>query len=55
VRKFGFAPGFVYGASTSAYQIEGGVGPETGRGPSIWEKYFADRPHLDNGDVSCDH
>lgn len=55
IRKFGFAPGFVYGASTSAYQIEGGVGEETGRGPSIWEKYFADRPHLDHGAVSCDH
>lgn len=55
IRKFNFAPGFVYGASTSAYQIEGGVGEETGRGPSIWEKYFADRPHLDHGAVSCDH
>ncbi len=55
IRKFCFSPGFVYGASTSAYQIEGGVGEETGRGPSIWEKYFADRPHLDHGAVSCDH
>lgn len=55
VRKFGFASDFVFGASTSAYQIEGGVGPETGRGASIWEKYFADRPHLDSGAIACDH
>jgi beta-glucosidase len=55
IRKFGFASDFVFGASTSAYQIEGGVGEETGRGASIWEKYFADRPHLDHGAVACDH
>ena len=55
VRPLILPPGFVFGASTSAYQIEGGAGPETGRGPSHWEKYFAHRPHLENGDVACDH
>ncbi|MBS1992213.1 MAG: beta-glucosidase [Cyanobacteria bacterium SZAS LIN-3] len=47
--------GFTWGASTSAYQIEGATGPEYGRGPSIWEKYFAQRPHLDHGEVACGH
>ncbi|MBU6455433.1 MAG: beta-glucosidase [Cyanobacteria bacterium REEB67] len=46
---------FTWGASTSAYQIEGATGPEYGRGPSIWEKYFEDRPHLDHGAVACGH
>lgn len=47
---------FVFGASTSAYQIEGAVDrAKYGRGPSIWEKYFDQRPHLDRGDVACDH
>lgn len=55
VRKYAFEPGFVFGASTSAYQIEGGVSEDTGRGPSIWERYFEERPHLDHGAVACDH
>ncbi len=55
IHKYAFAPDFVFGASTSAYQIEGGVGEETGRGASIWERYFETRPHLDHGAVACDH
>lgn len=55
VRRYAFDPGFLFGASTSAYQIEGGVGEETGRGASIWERYFEERPHLDHGAVACDH
>lgn len=56
VRRFAFPAGFVFGASTSAYQIEGALdGALTGRGRSIWEDYFAARPHLDNGEVACDH
>jgi beta-glucosidase len=50
-----FPPGFVFGASTAAYQIEG-VGE--GRGPSIWDT-FARTPgkvtNGDNGDIACDH
>lgn len=50
-----FPPGFVFGASTAAYQIEG-IGD--GRGPSIWDT-FARTPgkvtNGDNGDIACDH
>ena len=49
--------GFLWGAATSAYQIEGGVA-EGGRGPSIWDT-FAHTPGKtaggDTGDVACDH
>ena len=52
-----FPPGFVFGSSTSAYQIEGAVG-EDGRTPSIWDT-FARTPgkvtHGDTGDLACDH
>jgi beta-glucosidase len=50
-------PDFVWGAATSAYQIEGAVN-EGGRKPSIWDT-FCDVPGaIDNGDsgaVACDH
>lgn len=56
VRRYNFPKGFVFGASTSAYQIEGAVDQaKYGRGPSIWEDYFSARPLLDNGAVACDH
>jgi beta-glucosidase len=56
VRRYNFPKGFVFGASTSAYQIEGAVDQaQYGRGPSIWEDYFTARPLLDNGAVACDH
>jgi beta-glucosidase len=52
-----FPRDFVWGASTSAYQIEGAF-DDDGRGRSIWDT-FARRPgatvHGDTGDVACDH
>src|SRR4029453_1336564 len=52
-----FPPGFVWGAATASYQIEGAV-DEGGRGPSIWDT-FAHTPgrtkNGETGDVACDH
>jgi beta-glucosidase len=52
-----FPPGFLWGAATAAYQIEGAV-TEDGRTPSIWDT-FAHTPgrvvNGDTGDVADDH
>jgi len=49
----GFPPGFVWGAATSAFQIEGGR--IDGKGQSIWDT-FSDQGRLqDPGDLACDH
>ncbi|WP_322937083.1 GH1 family beta-glucosidase [Nocardioides bizhenqiangii] len=52
-----FPPGFLWGAATASYQIEGAAA-EGGRTPSIWDT-FARVPGAvvggDNGDVACDH
>lgn len=52
-----YPPGFLWGAATAAYQIEGAVA-EDGRGPSIWDT-FSHRPGAvlrgDTGDIACDH
>jgi beta-glucosidase len=52
-----FPEGFLWGAATAAYQIEGAVA-EDGRGPSIWDT-FSRRPGAvlrgDTGDIACDH
>jgi len=52
-----FPDSFVWGAATSAYQIEGAWN-EDGKGPSIWDT-FAHTPgriwNGDTGDVACDH
>jgi beta-glucosidase len=52
-----FPDGFLWGTSTSAYQIEGAV-KEDGRGLSIWDT-FSHRPGNilgdDTGDIACDH
>jgi len=48
---------FVWGAATSAYQIEGAV-DEDGRAPSIWDTFSHTPGMVDNGDtgdVACDH
>jgi beta-glucosidase len=52
-----FPDGFVWGAATAAYQIEGSVSA-AGRGPSIWDT-FSHTPgrtrNADTGDIACDH
>ena len=52
-----FPAGFLWGAATSAYQIEGSPLAD-GAGPSIWQR-FAHTPGLmrdgDTGDIACDH
>lgn len=52
-----FPPDFLWGAATSAYQIEGSPLAD-GAGPSIWHRFS----HLpgkiandDHGDIACDH
>jgi beta-glucosidase len=52
-----FPDGFLWGAATSAYQIEGSPLAD-GAGPSIWQR-FSHSPGLTHsghtGDVACDH
>jgi beta-glucosidase len=52
-----FPQDFLWGAATSAYQIEGSPLAD-GAGPSIWHR-FAHTPGMirdgDTGDVACDH
>jgi beta-glucosidase len=48
---------FVWGVSTSSYQIEGAWN-EDGRGPSIWDTRCRTQGKVangDTGDVACDH
>jgi beta-glucosidase len=56
-RRYRFPDGFLWGAATSAYQIEGSPLAD-GAGPSIWQR-FAHTPGMmangDHGDVACDH
>ncbi|MEU6402188.1 GH1 family beta-glucosidase [Streptomyces sp. NPDC046985] len=52
-----FPPAFVWGAATSAYQIEGAV-REDGRTPSIWDTFshtVGKTADGDTGDIAVDH
>ena len=52
-----FPANFVWGASTSSYQIEGAVDAD-GRGKSIWDVFSripGEIKNGDTGDVACDH
>jgi beta-glucosidase len=52
-----FPEGFVWGAATAAYQIEGAVA-EDGRGDSIWDTFCRQPGNVKNGDtgeVADDH
>jgi len=51
-----FPPGFTWGASSAAYQVEGAA-HEDGRGPSVWDTYSHSPGNVrggDTGDVACD-
>jgi beta-glucosidase len=52
-----FPPGFLWGAATAAYQIEGAARVD-GRGPSIWDTFSHTAGKTaggDTGDVACEH
>lgn len=55
--SYKFPPGFAFGFSTSAYQIEGAV-REDGRTPGIWDVFCHTGHHIQDGrnaDVTCNH
>jgi beta-glucosidase len=52
-----FPAGFILGAATASYQIEGAAGAD-GRGESIWDRFSHTPGRVrggDTGDVACDH
>jgi beta-glucosidase/6-phospho-beta-glucosidase/beta-galactosidase len=57
IDKIIFPESFIWGASTSAYQIEGAWN-EDGKGKSIWDVFSHLPGHVykdENGDIASDH
>jgi beta-glucosidase len=55
--QFKFPKGFLWGAATASYQIEGSPLAD-GAGPSIWHRFShtpGNTANGDTGDVACDH
>ena len=53
----GFPQGFLWGAATSAFQIEGAWN-EDGKGESIWDRFCREPGRIrggDTGNIACDH
>jgi len=56
-KNMNFPPNFVWGAATSAFQIEGAALAD-GRAASIWDTFCRTKGAIvdaSNGDVACDH
>ncbi|WP_309398520.1 GH1 family beta-glucosidase [Cerasicoccus maritimus] len=52
-----FPDGFIWGASTAAYQIEGAWN-EDGKGPSVWDMFTQQKDRTwknSDGKIACDH
>ena len=52
-----FPSGFLWGAATASYQIEGGIGAG-GRGESIWDRLSHAPDNVEDGatgDIAADH
>jgi len=57
MREIKFPEGFIWGAATSSYQIEGAWN-EDGKGESVWDAICHTQSVIhnnDTGDIACDH
>jgi beta-glucosidase len=55
--RLAFPEGFLWGAATAAYQIEGAWNRD-GKGESVWDRFTHRKHHIRNGDTgdhACDH
>jgi beta-glucosidase len=55
--KYLFPEGFLWGAATASYQIEGSPAAE-GKGESIWDRFSHTKGNVwdeETGDLACDH